>query len=149
MAFINVELESLGAGWGKLEDYCSVIDTLKLARELHPGQKNSLDALCGRYAIDNSQRDVHGALLDAQILLEVYLAMTGGQTALSLDEEAQFDNVNIKKTLEFDKNRHSLRIIEPSVDEIVAHKKFLDEIDYSVDGQCIWRKLEDDNSELD
>jgi len=85
VGFLNAELEKLGKKWGKVEDYCSVVDTLLLAREKHPGQKNNLDALCKRYEIDNSQRDLHGALLDAQILLDVYLKMTGGQSAMSFD----------------------------------------------------------------
>jgi len=71
IGFINAELKRLGRQWGKVEDHCTVIDTLLMAREMHPGQKNSLDALCKRYEIDNSQRDLHGALLDAQILLDV------------------------------------------------------------------------------
>lgn len=87
LAFLDAELKRLGKQWGKTENYCQVLDTLPLARELHPGQKNSLDALCSRYEVDNSQRELHGALLDAQILLDVYLAITGGQTSLSLDED--------------------------------------------------------------
>ena len=72
---------------GATTDYCGVLDTLVMARKKHPGQRNSLDALCGRYDVDNSRRDKHGALLDAEILADVYLAMTGGQRALSLDAE--------------------------------------------------------------
>ncbi len=71
-----------------VRDFCSVLDTLALARQMHPGQRNSLDALCKRYSVDNSHRDLHGALLDADLLLEVYLAMTGGQGALTLDDRA-------------------------------------------------------------
>ena len=91
VGFINAELKRLGRQWGKVEDHCTVVDTLLMAREMHPGQKNSLDALCKRYEIDNSQRDLHGALLDAQILLDVYLVMTGGQTDLLLHEEMKPD----------------------------------------------------------
>ena len=84
VGFINHELKLLGARWGTVEQRCRVLDTLRLAREMHPGQKNSLDALCRRYDVDNGHRELHGALLDSEILADVYLAMTGGQTNLSL-----------------------------------------------------------------
>ena len=76
----------------KIEDICRVTDSLRLAREMHPGQRNSLDALCRRYSVDNSGRELHGALLDAEILSDVYLAMTGGQTLLSLDDHREIAN---------------------------------------------------------
>ena len=85
---ISAEFDVLGAAWGRIEDYCTVFDTLKLAREMHPGQRNSLDALCRRYEIDNAHREIHGALLDAELLAEVYLAMTGGQGALELETKS-------------------------------------------------------------
>lgn len=85
VGFINWELKLLGSPrWQKVAAHCGVLDTLALAREKHPGQKNNLDALCKRYFVDNSQRDLHGALLDAEILADVYLLMTGGQTDLAL-----------------------------------------------------------------
>lgn len=91
--FLDHEFERAGAGHLRVAEMCTVVDSLQLARRLHPGQKNSLDALCKRYAIDNAQRTLHGALLDAEILADVYLAMTGGQTALNLefDTPAQGD----------------------------------------------------------
>ena len=92
VGFINAEFKLLGKKWGKIEDYCKVFDTLLLAREKHPGQKNNLDALCKRYDVDDSQRDLHGALLDARILLDVYLKMTGGQTDLTFDSK-EIDNL--------------------------------------------------------
>ncbi len=85
MGFLNRELALMDPAGKSLEDVCGVLDTLLLARQKHPGQKNSLDALCKRYAIDNSHRSLHGALLDARILADVYLVMTGGQTSLGLD----------------------------------------------------------------
>ena len=85
VGFINHEFTLLANCPGSVGDYCKVLDTLALARRLHPGQRNSLDALCRRYDIDNSQRELHGALLDAEILADVYLGMTGGQVSLSLD----------------------------------------------------------------
>ncbi|MCZ6804055.1 MAG: DNA polymerase III subunit epsilon [Proteobacteria bacterium] len=138
IGFINAELKQLGKKWGKTEDYCSVIDTLLLAREKHPGQKNSLDALCKRYEIDNSQRDLHGALLDAQILLDVYLIMTGGQETLgfeSLQEQESADQTGIKLT---DANRKPLPIIEPSEEELAAHEKQLEILRERSGGKCVW-----------
>ena len=87
VGFLNHEMTLLQASCQPLEQICNVLDTLQLARRKHPGQKNNLDALCKRYDIDNSQRSLHGALLDARILADVYLAMTGGQTSLGLDAE--------------------------------------------------------------
>jgi len=86
VGFLDHELSKLDGEASSIDRYCTVLDTLVMARQKHPGQKNSLDALCKRYEIDNSQRSLHGALLDARILADVYLFMTGGQTALSLDE---------------------------------------------------------------
>jgi DNA polymerase III subunit epsilon len=94
IGFLNHELSLLDGEWPLIEDICTVTDTLKMAREKHPGQKNNLDALCRRYEIDNSSRTLHGALLDAEILAEVYLAMTGGQTLLSLDAEDDSDHAH-------------------------------------------------------
>ena len=101
VGFLNHELTRLQASNQPLEQICSVLDTLLLARQKHPGQKNNLDALCKRYDIDNSQRSLHGALLDARILADVYLAMTGGQTSLGLDagqgSEADLEPVEYKR----------------------------------------------------
>lgn len=140
VAFINAELKEMGREWGRLEDYCTITDTLVMARELHPGQKNSLDALCNRYEIDNSQRDLHGALLDAQILLDVYLAMTGGQTTLSLENETgQVVSAEVERVL--DTNRPRLRTIQPTDDELEAHHNRLQSIDDNTGGDCLWLKL--------
>lgn len=87
LGFLNHELSLLEDSRPKIDEVCSILDTLVMARQKHPGQKNSLDALCKRYQIDNSSRTLHGALLDSEILAEVYLIMTGGQTALCLDSE--------------------------------------------------------------
>ncbi|MCB1737177.1 MAG: DNA polymerase III subunit epsilon [Gammaproteobacteria bacterium] len=85
VGFFNAELARLNGGLGRIDERCSILDTLAMARQMHPGQRNTLDALCKRYGIDNSHRDLHGALLDSEILADVYLAMTGGQVDLSLD----------------------------------------------------------------
>jgi len=138
IGFINAELKKLGRKWGKTEDYCSVIDTLLLAREKHPGQKNNLDALCNRYEIDNSQRDLHGALLDAQILLDVYLIMTGGQEAMSFDSLQEQDSADQSAIILTDTNRKSLPVIEPSAEELAAHEKQLEVLRERSGGKCVW-----------
>lgn len=122
--------------------YCGVIDTLVMAREKHPGQKNNLDALCKRYGVDNSQRDLHGALLDAEILADVYLMMTGGQTALLLSgEDGVGDNANAGSTKETVKrltSALSTPVIAASVEEEQAHQQKLETIDKASGGQCRW-----------
>jgi DNA polymerase III subunit epsilon len=143
VGFINAELKKLGKQWGKVEDYCKVIDTLVMAREMHPGQKNSLDALCKRYEIDNSQRDLHGALLDAQILLDVYLVMTGGQTDLLLTDDVSGAGHNVREVRKVDSNRPRLRIIEPTSEELEAHHSKLETVDRESNGNCLWKKLEE------
>ncbi len=142
VGFINAELNKLGKQWGMVTDYCTVVDTLVMAREMHPGQKNNLDALCQRYEIDNSQRKLHGALLDAQILLDVYLVMTGGQTDLLFDSEIFSRNASGLKPRQLDPNRPCLRIIQPTNEELEAHQNKLEVIEKKSDGKCLWTKLE-------
>ena len=137
IAFFNSEFKRLGKKWGKIEDYCRVTDTLAIARRKHPGQKNNLDALCERYAVDNTHRELHGALLDAQILADVYLAMTGGQTALLLSESIPaYARKKIDNPL--DPDRDPLPIIEASEQELRAHQKSLELIQKQSGGNCIW-----------
>ncbi len=138
VGFIDAELKKLGRKWGKTEHYCSVVDTLTMAREKHPGQKNNLDALCKRYEIDNSQRDLHGALLDAQILLDVYLAMTGGQETLGFGshEEQEAEEQNAMRLS--DENRKPLPVIEPTAEELAAHEKYLELLREKSGGKCVW-----------
>ncbi len=143
VGFINAELKRLGRQWGKVEDHCMVVDTLLMAREMHPGQKNSLDALCKRYEIDNSQRDLHGALLDAQILLDVYLVMTGDQTDLLLHDDQPGIRQNSGEVRNLDPNRPKLRVIEPSSEEQEAHYKKLETVDKESNGNCLWKKMEE------
>lgn len=124
--FLDHEFERAGAGHLRVAGLCTVVDSLQLARRLHPGQKNSLDALCKRYAIDNSQRTLHGALLDAEILADVYLAMTGGQTALNLE----FDTAAPGQAGDAASSRrrapYRLAAIEASPDDLAAHGKWLE-----------------------
>ena len=108
VGFLNREMRLHDPALGKLTDYCSVIDSLALARDKHPGQKNNLDALCKRYSVDNSQRQLHGALLDAEILADVYLLLTGGQVMLGLEKE--IDNLNVRDGL--DPDRPPLKVIK-------------------------------------
>ena len=127
VAFIDAELSRLGAEWGRLEDYCRIADTLEMARELHPGQKNSLDALSMRYRVD-VERNLHGALLDAQILLDVYLAMTGGQSSLLLDEDREQGFHSGQQRAHPVKRQTGLKIVEPTPDELAAHRRMLQRI---------------------
>ena len=121
-------------------DFCGVVDTLAIARAKHPGQKNNLDALCKRYGIDNSSRELHGALLDAEILADVYLLMTGGQTALSLD--AGSDNANgVEAIRRLAGDRKPLRVIRAREDEMEAHTRMLDAIEKS-GGHVLWREMD-------
>jgi DNA polymerase III subunit epsilon len=132
----------LGDGWGRVEDYCRIFDTLRLAREMHPGQRNSLDALCKRYEIENAHRTLHGALLDAELLADVYLAMTGGQSALGLDTQARVGGSEVGQSPTVDAQRRG-RVISASADELVAHQQRLFQIDTKSGGACRWLALED------
>ena len=142
IGFINAELKLLGKKWGKIEDYCTVFDTLVLAREKHPGQKNNLDALCKRYEVDNSQRDLHGALLDAQILLDVYLKMTGGQTDLTFHSVATSHGVKGKSEQYINNKHKKLVVIEPTENELAEHRMLLESIKDKNKGKCIWIETE-------
>ena len=141
---LNLVLENGGSAFVRcLDGHCTVLDTLKLARSMHPGQKNNLDALCRRYSIDNAQRTYHGALLDAQILADVYLVMTGGQATLfeeSKDTLAREVVSMAKRTLDHD--RPGLAVIRALADEVQAHQAWLEEIDKKSGGKCLWKKLE-------
>ena len=136
MGFLNAELTR--AGLPLLENL--VIDTLKVAKDLHPGKKNNLNALCDRYLIDNSHRVLHGALLDTELLAEVYLAMTRGQESLLGDEIADHDDLPDLSTI--DKTRLSVRVVLASEDELALHAQQIAEIDKASKGSCLWKQLE-------
>lgn len=142
VGFLNHELKKAAAAWQRIEDHCSVVDTLVLARSLHPGQKNSLDALCRRYGIDNSQRTLHGALLDAEILADLYLVMTGGQSSLLLEGEQQEGGLQPVQIRRLPKDRPPLRVISAGADEAARHEECLDAIASGNGGRCLWRQLE-------
>lgn len=144
VGFINHELNLVNSALGRIEDHCKITDTLTMARQMHPGQRNSLDALCKRYNIDNAHRELHGALLDAEILADVYLAMTGGQTALSFQadesghgESARQDLVDVPQQVQRDRK---LKVIAATSEELEQHEHRLDAIDQSSDGSTLWRR---------
>jgi len=143
VGFINHEFALLQEPVGSLAEHCSIVDTLVMARRLHPGQRNNLDALCKRYQIDNSQRDLHGALLDAEILADVYLAMTGGQATLSLDNRGDLHGERSQSSVRLPTDRPPLRIIQASAAELAAHRERLDAIERVHTGACVWRRLEE------
>jgi DNA polymerase III subunit epsilon len=136
MGFLNAELAR--AGLPLLDN--QVIDTLKFAKDLHPGKKNNLNALCDRYMVDNSHRVLHGALLDTELLAEVYLAMTRGQESLLGEEAASHDDQT--ELSAGDKVRLSVRIVQASEDELALHAQQLLDIDKASKGACLWKQLE-------
>jgi DNA polymerase-3 subunit epsilon len=140
VAFLDAELARIQGRVHTVAGLCSVLDTLALARSMHPGQRNSLDALCKRYSIDNSRRELHGALLDARILADVYLAMTGGQAALALAEATESGGAA-------EGGRAVRALVRPSVplvvitateDELAAHVSMLAIIAKASGGKCLW-----------
>ncbi|MFT3896539.1 MAG: DNA polymerase III subunit epsilon [Thermomonas sp.] len=141
IGFLDAELARLGPQFGRMGERCAVEDTLALARERYPGQRNSLDALCRRLGVDNAQRQLHGALLDAQLLAEVYLAMTSGQSELGLAASAT-DAVPARAAVAMDfgmaGERPRIRIEAPDLE---AHRARLEAIRRKA-GQCAWDALE-------
>jgi DNA polymerase-3 subunit epsilon len=139
LAFLDAELKRLAGPPRVMRKLCSVIDTLPLARQMHPGQRNSLDALCKRYGVDNSRRELHGALLDAQILCDVYLAMTGGQTALILGEETETRlHVTFEPVSAITRPIGGLRVVRANEEELSAHQRLMAMIDKASGGKTVW-----------
>ena len=136
VAFLDAELER--AGRPRVSSVCSVMDTLEMAREIHPGKKNSLDALCERYFVDNSRRTLHGALLDAQLLADVWLAMTRGQETLDIvlaaADAVQLDAHEADVALD-------LRVVRASEDERARHAAMCERIERASGGKCLWVRL--------
>lgn len=142
VAFLDAELKRLPGPLRQTRNFCTVIDTLPMARQIHPGQRNSLDALCKRYGIDNSHRELHGALLDAQILLDVYLAMTGGQTALVLGETTDSASADVfEPVAAVIRPRGLLKVLRATEEELAAHERMLTAIDKSSGGKTLWKQL--------
>ncbi|WP_426664126.1 DNA polymerase III subunit epsilon [Rhodanobacter aciditrophus] len=142
VGFIDAELARLGEAYGRIGDRCSVLDTLAMARERYPGQRNSLDALCKRLGVDNSRRDLHGGLIDAQLLADVYLAMTSGQVALDLafeqPQESAIDTAVAAPLV----LRGRPCVLRASAEESALHEQRLDALDKSAGGVSLWRRLE-------
>jgi DNA polymerase-3 subunit epsilon len=143
--FLNHELRRLPGMPREIRSCCGVLDTLALARQMHPGQRNTLDALAKRYSVDNSKRELHGALLDAQILADVYLAMTGGQVSLSLDSEPARTAAANPVELRLDRRGLVLPVLQATPEEERAHEAMLALM--AKKGQPIWRELEREAAE--
>lgn len=146
-AFINHELKSWQNEHAPVEQFCRILDTLALAREKHPGQKNNLDALCKRYNIDNSHREKHGALLDAEILADLYLVMTGGQGALNFSAEDVRSPGKKKRKSKISQisKLDAIPVIYANSDELAAHEMRLQEINKKSAGSCMWLNKESSN----
>lgn len=138
VGFLNHELSLANQEWKRLEDYCSIVDTLPMARKRHIGQRNSLDALCKRYNVDLSKRDFHGALLDASLLAQVYLAMTGGQGSFfDAAEETSHQTHQHADTKETINTKHKqLFVLAADETEITTHQQYLEAMKKK--GQCVW-----------
>lgn len=147
VAFLNLEFGRVEADYPKVAEMCKVTDTLAMARKKHPGQRNSLDALVKRYAVEERDRTFHGALLDAEILADVYLAMTGGQVDMLMTaaDERAGDDGETRATLpvrRLSAERAALPVLPASADECERHEARLKAIDKASGGQCQWRLLE-------
>ncbi len=129
VGFINHELKLVGEEYGNVATYCTVIDTLVMARKMRPGKKNNLDILCKEYDVNNAHRELHGALLDAELLSEVYLRMTGGQSALLLDDEASDAAANNTSTRKLSADRKPIKIIQATDEELQAHQVIIEKMD--------------------
>lgn len=139
VGFMDHEFALCKASIKKTEEVCSVLDTLVLAREMRPGQKNNLDALCKFYGVDNTHRTYHGALLDSEILGDVYLYMTGGQTALSWNHESESQSSGPKNQPRKINRTALLKVIRASADELSIHEAYLDKLEKKSE-QVIWRQ---------
>jgi len=143
VAFLDAEFARLPGAAVTVAAICTVVDSLALARQMHPGQRNGLDALCKRYNVDNSGRQLHGALLDAQLLGEVYLAMTGGQVSLRLGESRTAQNPEAGAAARpLVRLGAALRVVTVTPEEELAHQTFLELIAKSSKGRCLWQKLD-------
>ena len=153
IGFIANEFNLLGQGdRAEVSDYCSILDTLMMARERHPGQRNNLDALCKRYGVDNSGRDLHGALLDAEILADVYLTMTGGQTNLSLAGDGSEGDSNGRQQpsaiRRLPAERARTRVIQATDAELAEHAARLAIIEKSAGALPLWLQMEQPKIEV-
>src|SRR5699024_3304523 len=140
--FLDAELARAGDRFGSTTDNAAVLDTLAMAREKYPGQRNSLDALCKRLGVDNTHRDLHGGLLDAQLLADVYLAMTSGQSALDLGFDAGAgDEAGAGRVRPVELTRRP-RVLRANEAELAAHERRLQALDQAAGGESVWRRLD-------
>lgn len=139
VGFIDAEFERLGLP-KFAEHVASITDTLAQAKELHPGKRNSLDALCERYGVSNAHRTLHGALLDSELLAEVYIAMTRGQDSLSMDLHVDVDDGSGNSA---GAALADIILLGPTPEELAEHQALLDGLDKEAKGACLWRKLEE------
>ena len=146
VGFLDAELARLDPPAPPVATTCGILDTLMLARQLHPGQRQSLDALCKRYSVDNSGRDLHGALLDAQLLAEVFLAMTGGQAELGLAAESGSAGTGRKRRRKINRKDLVLVVQHATAEELAAHEAALDRLDKAAGGPCLWRRATQESS---
>ena len=137
VGFMDYEFQMLNGNLPKTEALCQVTDTLAMAKKIFPGKRNNLDVLCERYGIDNSHRTLHGALLDAEILADVYLLMTGGQTSMSFQQGNTGDQGDVLQVRRVQRTGE-LKIIRASADELEAHESYLDGV--AKKGACLWRQ---------
>ena len=146
LGFLNHELQATRAKLQNIDANFSIIDTLALARKMHPGQRNSLDALCKRYHVDNSSRDLHGALLDADLLAQVYLNMTGGQATLFIDDQLQ-QKPNHQQSAIAQHELADTPVLKANTHELTMHEKYLRQLDQQSSGQCLWHQINGDRNE--
>lgn len=138
VGFMDYEFAKLNSAIGKTEQYCKITDTLAMAKKIFPGKRNNLDILCERYGIDNSHRTLHGALLDAEILADVYLLMTGGQTSLQFSAGAQNGEQGSHTIQRVSGERKKLKVLRATADELQVHQERLDVVEKN--GVCLWRQ---------
>ncbi len=139
IGFMDYEFGMLKRNIGKTDTFCQVTDSLAMARKMFPGKRNSLDALCNRYEIDNSKRTLHGALLDSEILAEVFLMMTGGQTSLAFSPDGEQNSAGSGETIQrITRPSLGLRVVNASDEEMLAHESRLDLV-LKKGGSCLWR----------
>ncbi|CAG9411868.1 MULTISPECIES: DNA polymerase III subunit epsilon [Providencia] len=149
IGFMDYEFRKLNRGIPPTAEFCTITDSLVLARKIFPGKRNNLDALCDRYLIDNSKRTLHGALLDAEILSDVYLAMTGGQTSLAFSMESESSNTEQANTIQrIERPVSGLKVLYASDEEVAEHEARLDIVDKKGGKPCLWRQTKQDEDVL-
>lgn len=140
IGFLDYELSLLDSDWVGLAQRCRILDTLVMARQMYPGQRVSLDALCRRLSVDNSGRELHGALLDARLLAEVYLFMTGGQVGLSLGGENSSGRAEVEAIRRLPSSRPALQVLRAGAEDLARHESRLDQLDKKAEGGSLWRR---------